>query len=68
MTISLGQLGRNALRAFCALPVGRLEALDEQVTVAEQRDEHPVDQVCLSDDQAARMCLELLELSCNAHR
>ncbi len=42
--------------------------LDQQVTVAQKRNEHAVDQVRLPDDQAACMRLELLELVCDAHQ
>ena len=40
----------------------------EEMAIAEQCDQHPVDQVRLPDNQAARMCLELLELCCDAHQ
>jgi hypothetical protein len=35
--------------------------------VAQQGDQHPVDQVSLTDDKAARMGFELLECFCDAH-
>ena len=40
---------------------------DEQVSITQQRDQHPVDQMCLTDDQPARMSLEFLKLFCDAH-
>ena len=42
-------------------------ALYQQVAIAQQRNEHTIDEVRLADDQAARMRLELLELFYDAH-
>ena len=42
-------------------------ALDQQVAVAQERDQHPVDQVRLADDQPAGMRLKLLKLLYNGH-
>ncbi len=39
----------------------------EQVAVAKQRDQHPVDQVGLTDNQPTRVCFEFLKLFCDAH-
>ncbi len=64
MKIALDTLGQHFDRA-CLGQAGR--AFDQQVTVTEQRDQHPVDQVSLADDQSTRMGLQLLELLCDAH-
>ena len=42
-------------------------AFDKQMAITQQRDQHAINQVCLTDDQLARMCLELLKLFCDAH-
>ena len=41
--------------------------LDQQMTVAQQRDQHAIDQMILPDDQAAGVGFELLKLFCDAH-
>ena len=43
-------------------------ALNQQVPIAQKRDQHAIDQVRLTYDQAAGMRLELLELICDAHQ
>src|SRR5690606_4268838 len=42
--------------------------LDQQVPVAQERDQHAVDQMRLSDDQAAGVRFQPLELLCKGHR
>jgi hypothetical protein len=37
------------------------------MTIAQQRDQHPVNQVCLADDQIAGVSFQLLELFYEAH-
>ena len=64
MKITLDALGQHLDRA--GLGQSR-RALDQQMPVAQQRNQHPVDQVRLADNQSARMGLELLKLFCDTH-
>ena len=55
----------NTLIARRLRETGR--ALDEQVAVAEQHDEHPVEQAFLTDDETFQMRFELEELFLQRH-
>jgi hypothetical protein len=58
MKISLDALGEHFDRTSLGEARG---AFDQQVTVAQQREQHAIDQVRLADDQAARMLFQLLK-------
>ena len=64
MEIALDTLGKHLDRTCLRKPGS---TLDQQVAIAKQRNQHAIDQVRLTDDQAARVRLELLKLFCDAH-
>ena len=62
--VALDAFGQHLDRTRLREPRG---ALYQQVAVAQQRDQHAVDQVRLTDNQPARMCFEFLKLFPDAH-
>ena len=58
MKVALDALGQNLDRT--GLCQAR-RTFDQQVTIAQERDQHPVDEVRLPNDEAARMHLKLLK-------
>ena len=62
--VALDALGQHLNRARLG-EAGR--ALDKQVSVAQQRDQHAIDQVRLPDNQAAGVRFELLKMVRDAH-
>ncbi len=62
--IALDALGEDFDGAGLGQP---RRAFHQQMAVAQQSDQHPIDEVRLANDQPARMRLEFLKLLCDAH-